>query len=96
MLLRPGVPGAGPRARRVRAEGADDLGARAGHHGRHAGQAREHPRLQGSALSRSVTVGKLIYSYLNKRCSAEEIRAIVEDVGCCIAGQTSTLCPADK
>ena len=53
-MLRPGVPRAGPRPRRVRAEGADDLRARAGHHGRHAGQAREHPRLQGPALSRSV------------------------------------------
>ena len=54
MLTAPGVPRAGPRPRRVRAEGADDLWARAGHHRRHAGQAREHPRLQGPALSRSV------------------------------------------
>jgi len=28
--------------------------------------------------------------------SLEEIRSIVEDVGCCIAGQTKDLCPADK
>ena len=28
--------------------------------------------------------------------SLEEIKSIVEDVGCCIAGQTKHLCPADK
>ena len=33
---------------------------------------------------------------LRVQLSLEEVRQAVEEVGCCIAGQTEALCPADR
>ena len=39
---------------------------------------------------------EMILSYLYYDHCVDEIKDIVDSVGCCIAGQTKHLCPADK